>query len=327
MDNIKDYLLLVIGFVILIKGADFMVSGASSIAKRFGISNLVIGLTIVAFGTSAPELFVNILSGINGQTELALWNVIGSNIANILLILWVAALVYPLQAKSSTIYKEIPFSLIASFALFFLAFDTLFSGTTENIITRGESMVLLLFFVLFFAYTFGLSKMGPDDSTENQDTTKQMSVMKSTLYIIGGLVWLSIGANFLVWSAKNIALWYGISESVIGLTIIAFGTSLPELATSVIASLKRNSDIAIGNVVGSNIFNLLLVLGATWSVTNIVVPDLLLTDIIIELAAITLLIVFMFFIGKKGVITRFEGGILLGLYVIYMWYLFQTQIL
>jgi len=304
-----------------------MVSGASSIAKRFGISNLVIGLTIVAFGTSAPELFVNILSGINGQTELALWNVIGSNIANILLILWVAALVYPLQAKSSTIYKEIPFSLIASFALFFLAFDTLFSGTTENIITRGESMVLLLFFVLFFAYTFGLSKMGPDDSTENQDTTKQMSVMKSTLYIIGGLVWLSIGANFLVWSAKNIALWYGISESVIGLTIIAFGTSLPELATSVIASLKRNSDIAIGNVVGSNIFNLLLVLGATWSVTNIVVPDLLLTDIIIELAAITLLIVFMFFIGKKGVITRFEGGILLGLYVIYMWYLFQTQIL
>ena len=234
-----DYILLLIGFVILIKWADILVSGASSIAKRFGISSLVIGLTIVAFGTSAPELFVNILSAVNGQTDLALWNVIGSNIANILLVLWIAAIVYPLKAQSSTIYKEIPFSLIASFALFFLAFDTLFSGASENILTRGESLVLLLFFIIFFVYTFWISKVIPKEEKKEDVNKKELSLWMAGIYVLGGLIGLSIWANFLVWSAKNIAIWFGISESVIGLTIIAFGTSLPELATSIIASQKR----------------------------------------------------------------------------------------
>ncbi len=323
---VLDYVLLVVWFLVLIKWADIMVSWASSIAKRLGISSLVIGLTIVAFGTSAPELFVNILSGLRGQTELALWNVIGSNIANVLLILWVAALVYPLQAKDSTIYKEIPFSLVASFALFFLAFDTLFSGASENLITRGESFVLLLFFVIFFAYTFGISKTTKPESTDDSNT-KIQSMNMSVIYIVGGLVWLGLWAHLLVGSAKSIALSFWVSESVVGLTIIAFGTSLPELATSIIASLKRDADIAIGNVVGSNIFNILLVLWATGSVTNIVVPQLLLTDILIELWAIILLIITMFFIGGKWVLTRFEGGVFLLLYFIYIGYIFQTQVL
>jgi len=321
-----QYIYLVIGFIVLIKWADILVSWASSLAKKFGISALVIGLTIVAFGTSAPELFVNVLSGIKGQTELALWNVIGSNIANVLLILWVAAMIYPIKAKSSTIYKEIPFSLIASFALFFLAFDTIFSGATENTVTRGESFVLLLLFIIFFAYTFWLSRTEAKDE-QNDQQIESIGLWLSLGYILWGLVWLGVGAHLLVNSATSIALQFWVSESVVGLTVIAFWTSLPELATSIIASLKRNSDIAIGNVVGSNIFNLLLVLGATGSVRNIVVPEFLLVDILIELGVIILLIVFMFAFGNKGVLTRTEGGIFVLLYLIYIGYIFQTQIL
>lgn len=319
-----QYIYLIIGFFILIKGADILVVWASHLAKKFGISPLVIGLTIVAFGTSAPELFVNVLSGFKWQTELALWNVIGSNIANVLLILGVAALVYPLQAKNSTIFKEIPFSLIASFALFFLAFDTLFSDATINSITRGESLVLLLFFILFFSYTFGISQWNTDESI---DTGKTFSLGWSLLYMWGWLVGLWLWAHLLVQSATSIASSFGVPESVIWLTVIAFGTSLPELATSIVASLKKSADIAIGNVVGSNIFNLLLVLGATWTVQTIVVPDFLLTDILIELAVIILLIVCMFAFWKRGILTRYEGGMFVLLYFLYIGYIFQTQIL
>lgn len=321
------YIYLVIGFFVLIKGADILVSGASSLAKRFGISSLVIWLTIVAFGTSAPELFVNVLSGIKGQTELALWNIIGSNIANVLLILWVAALVYPIRAKSSTIYKEVPFSLIASFALFFLAFDTLFSGATVNIITRGESMVFLLFFIIFFAYTFAISKQGIEEQSDENTKVRQMPVVQSAGYVLWGLIGLALGAHLLVTSATVIALSFWIQESVVWLTVIAFGTSLPELATAVVASLKRNSDIAIGSVVWSNIFNILLVLGTTGTIRNIVVPEFILVDILIELGVIILLIIFMFVMGNRGVITRVEGGIFLSLYLLYIGYIFQTQIL
>lgn len=320
-----QYIYLLIGFIILIKWADILVVWASSFAKKMGISTLVIWLTIVAFWTSAPELFVNVLSGLKGQTDLALGNVIGSNIANILLILWVAAIIYPLQAKSSTIYKEIPFSLLASFALFFLAFDVLFSSASENILTRGESLVLLLLFVIFFVYTFTLWKNGEQDS--HTADVKSMSFISALWYIVGWLVGLGIGAQLLVKSATSIALQFWVPESVIGLTVIAFWTSLPELATSIIASLKKNSDIAIGNVVGSNIFNILLVLWATGLATNIVVPDAILVDIIAELAVIILLIIFMFSFWKKWMITRGEWIIFLLLYCLYIGYIFQTQIL
>ena len=319
----SDYLYLIFGFIVLIKWADVLVSGASALAARFGISPLVIGLTIVAFGTSAPELFVNVFSALKGQTELALWNVVWSNIANTWLVLWVAALVYPLQAKSSTLYKEVPFSLIASVALFFLAFDSFFSGASTNVIMRGESLVFLLFFIIFFVYTFGLAKSGKVEIIEED---ANMSVWKSLLFILLGLIGLWVGADLLVNSAVSIAQAFDVPESIIGLTIVAFGTSAPELVTSVIASLKKQSDIAIGNIVGSNIFNILLVLGLTGSIANLPVTDTLIIDICIELFAIVLLIIFLFFIGKKGLITRLEGGIFLGLYFIYIGYLVQTQL-
>ncbi len=318
----SSYLYLLIGFIVLVKWADILVSGASHIASKFGISPLVIGLTIVAFGTSAPELFVNILSAVKGQTELALWNVIGSNIANTWLVLGIAAMVYPLQAKSSTVYKEVPFSLIASFALFFLAFDSFFSWWEGNLITRGESLVLLLFFILFFSYTFGIAKTSKPIKVEEE----KESVWKSILYVILWLIWLTIGADMLVASAKNIASSFGVSQSVIGLTVVAFGTSAPELVTSIVASLKKKSDIAIGNVVGSNIFNILLVLGLTGSVANLPVSSTLIIDIIIELFAISLLVFFLFFFWKKWLITRIEWAIFVSLYLMYMAYLMYSQV-
>jgi len=318
----SDYIYLVIWFVVLIKWADVLVSGASALANKFWISPLVIGLTIVAFGTSAPELFVNVFSAMNWQVELALWNVVWSNIANTWLVLWVAALVYPLQAKSSTIYKEVPFSLLASLALFFLAFDSFFSGASNNIILRWDSLIFLLLFIIFFVYTFGLAKSG---KTEVEDIPDQMSITRALCFILLWLIWLGVWADLLVNSAKNIAWSFWVPESVIGLTIVAFGTSAPELVTSIIASLKKQSDIAIGNIVWSNIFNILLVLGFTWSIANLPVSDALIIDICIELFAIALLVMFLFFFWKKGLITRFEWWIFLLLYLLYMWYLVQTQ--
>ena len=206
----SDYIYLIIGFIVLIKWADILVSWASSIANKLWISPLVIGLTIVAFGTSAPELFVNIFSALKGETELALWNVIGSNIANTWLVLWVAAMVYPLQAKASTIYKEVPFSFIASLALLFLSFDIFFSGAGENIITRWESLVFLLFFVIFFAYTFALAKSGKQ-ADEGDENIVERGILSSVWLVIWGLVWLWIWAELLVGSAKSIATSFGVS--------------------------------------------------------------------------------------------------------------------
>ena len=314
-----DYILLIIGFFILIKWADFLVEGSSSIAKNFGISPLVIWLTVVAFGTSAPEFFVSILSAVRGQTDLALGNIIGSNIANVLLILWVASFIYPIKAKASTIYKEVPFSLIASIALFFMAYDTYFSSATTNVISRSDGLILLLFFIIFFSYTFGISK---NTVESEQEEIKTLSNGKTFLYLILGITWLSLGAYFLVNSAQVIAAQFWVPESFIGLTVIAFGTSLPELATAVMASMKKQVDIVVWNVVGSNIFNILLVLSTTAVVSDIPVQGTIITDIIIELFVITLLIVFLFFIWKKWVLTRVEWGIFLSLYLIYVGYLF-----
>ncbi len=319
----SEYVYLIVGFVFLIQWANTLVSGASSIAKTLWISPLVIGLTIVAFGTSAPELFVNVLSAFRGQTDLALGNILWSNIANTWLILGVAAMIYPLQAQNSTIYKEVPFSLLSSFVLLFLAFDVLISWLSTNILVRWESLVLLCFFVIFFTYTFALAKNTPQEADSSEIAT--YSTTKSFGMVLWGLIGLSLGAQLLVNSAQIIASDYWVSEAVIGLTVVAFWTSLPELATSVIAALKRQSDIVIGNVVGSNIFNLLLVLWATGTVANIPVDDTMLVDISIELFAIITLMITLFFIGKRGCINRIEGISFFLLYCIYIWYITLTQ--
>lgn len=317
-----SYIFVLLGFVILIKGADFLVDGASALAKKWGVSSLVIGLTVVAFGTSAPELFINVFSALKWDTGLAIGNVIGSNLANTLLILGLSAIVYPLKAKTSTIYKEIPFNILISFALFFLLFDSIFWVGDENMLSLSDGFISLLFFLLFFSYSFGIKKTGG----EEEWTTKEMTYLKSILFLILGIIWLAWWADMLVKGATDIARSFWVSDTFIGLTIIAIGTSLPELMTSVVASFKKNSDIAIGNVIGSNIFNILLILWITSLVKPIMVETKLIFDMLFLIFVSFLLFIFMFFIGKKWELTRFEGGIFVFLYFAYIVYLISSQV-
>ncbi len=322
MFNIIPYILLPIGFVLLIKGADLLVDGASSVAKRFGISSLVIGLTVVAFGTSAPELIVNIFAGIQGNTDLAIANVLGSNIANILLILGVAALIFPLKAKSSTVWKEIPFGLLAIIVVAIMANDALFDGGTFSGLTRTDGLVLLSFFAIFLYYTFGISRV---DGTKEDITIKKHSFFGAFLLIIGGLVGLTLGGKLIVDSAVTIATLLGISQAVIGLTIVAVGTSLPELATSAIAAYKKNTDIAVGNVIGSNIFNVFLVLGTSSVISSLPFSPSLMRDVAVTIGATLLLFAFMF-IGKKHILERWQGGVFVILYISYIIFIVSQEI-
>jgi cation:H+ antiporter len=273
------YILLVIGFVFLIKGADLLVDGASSVARKLHISNLVIGLTIVAFGTSAPELFVNLYASIQGTTDIAIGNIIGSNIVNMLFILGIAAIIYPLTVTKGTVWKEIPLSLLAAVLVFIMANDVLFDGMSANILTRIDGLVLIAFFIIFLYYTFGIAKTQGDNSPT--DTVAVHSGWKSTGMILLGLVGLVIGGHWIVGSATTIALNLGLSQALIGLTIVAIGTSLPELATSAVAAYKKNSDIAIGNVVGSNIFNIFWILGISAVIHPLPLTSLLNFDILV----------------------------------------------
>ncbi|MGE4443986.1 MAG: calcium/sodium antiporter [Candidatus Altimarinota bacterium] len=313
------YILFIIGFFVLIKGADLLVSGASSIALKFKISPLVIGLTIVAFGTSAPEFAVNIFSATKGETELAIGNILGSNIANILLILGITSIIYPVQAKLSTVWKEIPFALLGAIMLGILANDKLIDGSITSEISRIDGLVLIGFFIIFLYYTFGISKDAGDTTSQEEDM-KEISVGKSVLYIIIGLTGLILGGKWIVDGAVSLATAFGMSKSVIGLTVVAIGTSLPELATSVVAAMKKQSDIAIGNIVGSNIFNIFWILGFTGTLTNIPFSASSNIDILMTIFASILLFIFMF-LGKKHRIGRWEGIIMVCIYIGYLAYL------
>lgn len=312
----QNLLLLVIGLILLVKGADLLVDGASSIAKRFKVSNLVIGLTVVAFGTSAPELAVNITSALSGNSDIAIGNVIGSNIANIFLILGISAAIYPLTVKSTTVWKEIPLSLLAPIVLFLLANDAIFDGVAFNTINRAESLVLLAFFAIFMYYTFGIAKAEKNNEAET-DEIKKLSVLKSTVFVIVGIVALVLGGNFLVESAISFATLLGISQSVIGLTVVAIGTSLPELATSAVAAYKRQTDIAIGNVVGSNIFNVFLILGVTGLIQPLQFkPEINNGDVLVAILASFALFLFLF-LGKRHLLQRWQGIVFVGIYAAY----------
>ena len=251
------YFLFFIGFVFLIKGADLLVDGAGSLAKRLGVSDLIIGLTIVSFGTSAPELTVNIIASLKGASDVGIGNIIGSNIANILLILGVAAMIYPLKIKRELTWKEIPLNFLAVFVLFLLANDVLLDGEPFSILSRIDGLVLMSFFAIFLYYTAQLA------FTEKTGIEKGPSrpLWLSLVMVLVGAIGLAYGGQWVVDGATTIARLLGLSESFIGLTIVAIGTSLPELATSAIAAYKHNTDIAVGNVVGSNIFNIFWVLG------------------------------------------------------------------
>lgn len=254
-------LFIVLGFVALVKGADWLVDGASAIAKRFGVSDLVIGLTVVAFGTSMPEFVVNMVSVAEGTTDLALTNILGSNIINTFVILGLTALVYPIVSQKRSRDFDIPLSIIAGvLVILFVAIQLPF-GETERGVGRIGGVILLLFFCYFLYNTFRHAKDHPEEAETEE--IKPIPVRRAIALILGGFVGLVVGGELIVKSAVDIAMRCGVSEAIIGLTIVALGTSLPELATSVIAATKHNSDIALGNVVGSNIFNVFFVLATS----------------------------------------------------------------
>ncbi|MBI2633451.1 MAG: calcium/sodium antiporter [Parcubacteria group bacterium] len=309
------YILFVLGFVILIKGADFLVDGSSSLAKRLKISDIVIGLTIVAFGTSAPELVVNILASAQGSTDLAVGNILGSNIFNILMILGVAAIIFPLSVKRGTIWKEIPFAFLAAFLVAIIGNDLLIDGATESQLGRIDGIILLSFFIIFLIYVFGISKV-----EGSKTSVKIYSYSRTILMIAGGLVGLVLGGKWIVDGAVEIARAFGASEALIGLTIVAAGTSLPELATSAIAAYKKNADIAVGNAVGSNIFNIFFVLGISAIIRPLPFSSGLNIDAIVVLVVTALLFLAMF-VGKKHILERWQGIVFIILFVIYIAYL------
>jgi cation:H+ antiporter len=309
------YILIIIGFIILIKGADVLVSGSSSIARRFNVSDIVIGLTIVAFGTSAPELFVNLVASFQGNTEIAIGNIVGSTIANILLIVGISSLIFPLAVTRGTAWKEIPFSVLAAILLFFFSSDALFWGKEISVLNRAEAAILLFFFCLFLGYSFRISKRKEDLLEEVP--AKEFTLPVSFFMIIIGLVGLSLGGNWIVVGATRVARAFHVSDSFIGLTIVAIGTSLPELATSVVAACKKKPDIAIGNIVGSNIFNIFFILGISAMIKPLIMPAGALFDMGVMLCANILLFVAMFSGGKR-MIDRWEGAVLVALYCGYI---------
>ena len=254
-------ILIILGFIGLIKGADWLVDGASAVAKRFGISDLVIGLTVVAFGTSMPEFVVNMISVAHGSTDLAITNILGSNIINTFVILGLTAAIYPIATQARTRNFDIPMSILAGGLVVACIFLRPLINSEEKGIDYIGGIVLLLIFIYFLINTFVHAKHNPDDPNVDEVEIKQISLMKSIVLILTGLAGLVIGGELIVKSAVNIAMRLGVSEAIIGLTVVALGTSLPELATSVIAAYKRNADIAVGNVFGSNIFNVFFVLG------------------------------------------------------------------
>lgn len=307
-----NLLLLVGGLVLILLGANGLTDGASSVAKRFNIPSIVIGLTIVAFGTSAPELAVSISSALKGSADIAIGNVVGSNIFNVLAIVGCTALVAPIAITQNTLRKEIPLCILSSIVLLVCANDIILDGSVDNILTTSDGIILLCFFAIFLGYTFAIASGGNAEAEE----IKQLPLWKSAIYIIGGLVALVLGGQFFVNGASGIARSMGVSESVIGLTLVAAGTSLPELATSVVAALKKNPEIAIGNVIGSNLFNVFLVLGASATITPMRLGGITNFDLLALLVSSVLLWIFGLFL-KKRTITRIEGGILVSCYIVY----------
>ncbi len=311
--------LVVAGFILVLKGADFLVDGASSLAKRYHVSELTIGLTIVAFGTSSPELVVNIIGALKGYDNVALGNIIGSNIFNLLLILGIAGVIYPVTVQSKTVWKEIPFSVFAGLVLLFLSNDAWLKKSSPDMLAWYDGLVFLLFFSLFLYYAFVNLK---DDSVSSVGSVKIFGPAKTVLYIFSGFIMLILGGKFVVDNSVALAKLLGLSEKVIGLTLVAAGTSLPELATSAVAAYKKRSDLAIGNIIGSNIFNILFVLGITSLISPVHYNPTFNADILIYLAASLFLMIAMF-TGKKKRLDRWEAMILLLGYVLYMVFLFR----
>jgi len=312
-------LLLIFGLALLILCAEWLVSGASSLARRFNISNLTIGLTVVAFGTSAPEMVVNLFASTSQHQDIVFGNILGSNNFNLFIILGIAGLILPLKVHVSTVWKEIPMSL-AALIILFLMVNIPFGG--ERMLGRIDGIILLSLFVLFQYYIYHQIKNYEPEDSEHKDPGP---LWKTITFIILGLTGLVIGGRLVVSNAVLLAKAIGISEKVIGLTIIAAGTSLPELATSVVAAVKKNTDIAVGNIIGSNIFNILLIGGIVSVVTPVEYNPIFNTDFYI-LAAGTIILFINMFTWKKHKLDRWEAALLLMLYVSYTVYVIMKEV-
>lgn len=307
-----DYLLILFGFIILIVGAHFLVDGASGMAKRFNVSNLIIGLTVVAFGTSAPELVVNLVAALNpGTTDIALTNIIGSNMINTYVILGVAALIYPIVSQKSSRRFDMPLSLMAPVAVLLLVWGM------NGQVNRAGGLILLLFFIWFMTVMIRKAMKHPEEAEED---FKPMKIWLAIIMILGGLGGLIGGAQLIVPSATRIAESWGVSQSVIGLTIVALGTSLPELATSAVAAFKKNSDIALGNVVGSNIFNVFFVLAVSAIIRPLPAYSNIYTDLIITALGSLLILIFVY-TNKTHSIKRWGGVTLLLIYSAFLYWM------
>lgn len=314
--------LLVIGFVLLIKGADWLVSGASSVASNFKISKQLIGLTIVAIGTGAPEFAVSISSLISGNTDMLLGNVIGSNIINILLLIGVAALINPIKIKKSTISKELPLLLLISTALIVLVLDTSIAGAETNIISRSDAIICVLLFAIFIYYIVNMVRKSRNSKKEIEKPKWKLG--KSFLIVLIGLAGVIGGSQLVVNSASIIASTIGISDRIIALTVVALGTSLPELVTTITAARRNENELLVGNIIGSNIFNICIVLGLPVAVFGAITPenfDILDIIMLIGSAAILWMVAMRGSNGKSGTIKRSEGFLMLLIFLLYYSYI------
>lgn len=311
-----DYVYLIVGLALILFGASWLTDGASALARRWGVSDLVIGLTIVAFGTSAPELVISIVSALNGNSGIAIGNVVGSNIFNILMITGCTALVMPLGVGRSTLSKEIPLVILSSLVLWFCSADMLIDGASENVVSRADGLVLLAFFLIFMRYTFSIARDKPADAVPESATVRPMKAGISVLYVVAGLAGLVFGGQGFVKGASGIASSLGVSDAVIGLTIVAAGTSLPELATSIVAAIKKNPGIAIGNVVGSSIFNAFFIMGAAATISPMKVEGISTIDYAVLIGASLLLYIFGQAFGQRT-IRRWEGAVMAICFVLY----------
>ena len=312
--------LLIVGFVVLILGADWLVSGASGLAKRLNVPDLVIGLTVVAFGTSAPELMVNLMAAFNNESEIALTNILGSNTINTFIILGISALIYPIKSQKSSRKYEIPWSVFAGLIILVMGTECFGLCGGEAIISRLDGVVLLLIFSLFMYYTL---KMAKNNKETQEEGFLPMKIWKAVLLIAVGLVALVVGGKVIVINAVSIAQAFGVSQAVIGVTVVALGTSLPELATSAIAAFKKNPDLAIGNVIGSNIFNVFFVLGISAVIRPLPSYSNLWIDA--SLAALGSLLLLLFVsTNRHKELKRWQGAFFLACYGVYLVWLLTS---
>ncbi len=312
---IVNVVFLVFGLILLLKSAGYLVDGAASLAKKWGMSGLLIGLTVISFGTSLPEVLVNVLASLRGSADIGMGNIVGSNISNTLLVLGITIVIAgALRIDKSILYKQIPFSILSVIVLFVLANGTLINGGTETGLFRSGGIVLLCFFSIFLYFTFTESK-----EVEEETEVKERRLLISWLMTTGGLIGLYFGAEMTVDNAEALAMNLGISEALIGIIVIGLGTSLPELAACITAALKKQSGMAIGNIIGSNIFNVLWVLGVSSIIMPIEYSPILDLDIGIVLISSIILIPLIVF-GRKNYLSRGGGIILISLYMAYIIY-------